>query len=112
MIDLQYLNISSNHIVNANILSNCKKLRRLDISNNKVKSIKSFGSLIHLNHLNIANNLISDIWSLSTLKELQYLNVNYNNINLDNRKQKKCIEKIKDNNEELQKFEYLNQKLN
>tara|TARA_Y100001970_G_scaffold294332_1_gene450848 strand:- start:3205 stop:4008 length:804 start_codon:yes stop_codon:yes gene_type:complete len=105
MKNLQYLDLSSNMIVDVSMLKNCVGLKRLNLSNNKIKSIKTFSSLIHLNYLNLANNLISNIKALTKLK-LEELNISYNMIDLKDKKQNKYIDKIKNN----KKFVYQPQK--
>ena len=104
MKNLQYLDLSSNMIVDVSMLKNCVGLKRLNLSNNKIKSIKTFSSLIHLNYLNLANNLISNIRALTKLKKLEELNISYNMIDL--KKQNKYIDKINNN----KKFVYQPQK--
>jgi Leucine-rich repeat (LRR) protein len=77
---LNYLDASSNRIINISQLSGMKNLNRLALSFNKIVDISPLANLHELKHLILSGNRIKDISPLINLEKIWYLDLSYNQI--------------------------------
>ncbi|MEA3431149.1 MAG: leucine-rich repeat domain-containing protein, partial [candidate division WOR-3 bacterium] len=81
-INLEYLNMGHQRIVDLSPLAHLVKLTYLNLTQNRhIKDISPLAGLTRLRYLNLDSNEITDISPLANLTQLTYLNVMWNPIN-------------------------------
>lgn len=60
-IDVEYLYLSNNEIVDLNLIRDFKKLKILDLSYNKIENIDAISNLVCLEILNLSDNKVSEL---------------------------------------------------
>lgn len=76
LVYLERLDLSENHIKDADYLAALVKLSKLKLSHNAIKDVSFVTHLALLQTLNLAQNPVSDLTFLSDLKQLKRLNLN------------------------------------
>jgi len=79
-INLKYLDLNRNRILNISQLENLIQLEYLDISSNRIEDIAPLTGLSNLIKLDISDNELIDVSNLQDINQLEYLDISRNMI--------------------------------